>query len=199
MTTLNERRKKLIADYYSNKIKDVEILVDNVWDPHNVAAVSRTADGLGLERINLYYTYNEFPNFSRVGKKSSSSANKWIKFERVKDLAAFAKQKKKEGFIFIGTDLNSSASRLDDFKFPDKCVIVLGAESEGLSPEVKAICDRFVFIPMVGMVQSYNISVAAGMVLYEVFRQKGKNLKLRESVKNREEEQKNGRNTKEVC
>lgn len=174
-----ETRAKKVEEYYKNKISNVEILVDNVWDPHNVAALSRTADGLGIEKINLYYTHNKFPDMEHVGKKSSSSANKWIKFEKVLDLKAFVSAKKKEGYVFIGADYCSRAENLADFKFSDKCVLVFGAESEGLSEEVRKLCDKFVFIPMVGMVESYNISVAAGIFIYELFKQRGRELKLR--------------------
>lgn len=179
---ISERRKKLISDYYANKIKDAELMIDNVWDPHNVAAVMRTADGMGISKINLYYTYNKFPNMKEVGKKSSSSANKWIKFERVEDLNDFVKKKKAEGYVFIGAMVGGGAKRLDEFKFPSKCVIVLGAEKDGLSKEIKEICDEIVLIPMVGMVESYNISVAAAVFMYELFRQRGKGLKLRGTI-----------------
>jgi tRNA (guanosine-2'-O-)-methyltransferase len=182
-----EPRVKKIEEYYKNKIQNVEILVDNVWDPHNVAALSRTSDGLGISKINLYYTYNKFPDLKNHGKKSSSSANKWIKYARISDLNAFVSEKKKEGYVFVGADLNAKAERLDNFEFPSKCILVLGAESKGISPEVSKICDKFIFIPMVGMVESYNISVAAGMILYEMFKQLGKNLRLRGEKRERSE------------
>src|SRR3989344_8560941 len=101
LSKVNEGRKRKIESYYINKIKDVELLIDNVWDPHNVAAIARTADGLGIEKINLYYTYNKFPDLREVGKKSSSSANKWIKFERINELRSFANEKKKQGWRFL--------------------------------------------------------------------------------------------------
>ena len=173
-----ERRAKLVDAYYKNKIPNAEILVDNVWDPHNVAAVFRTADGFGISKINLYYTYNKFPDFERVGKKSSSSANKWVEFERVSDLKRFVSEKKSQGFRFVGADVCENAGKLTEFVFPDKVIIVLGSEKDGMSKEIREICDEFVFIPMTGMVESYNISVAAGILLYELFRQKGKNLSL---------------------
>ena len=179
MAKMAEPRAKKIEEYYKNKIPGVELLVDNVWDPHNVAALSRTADGLGISKINLYYTHNKFPDFERTGKKSSSSANKWVKFEKVLDLKAFVSEKKAQGFVFIGADYCEGAERVDGFSFPPKTILVFGAESEGLSAEIRGICDKFVFIPMVGMVESYNISVAAGMILYELFRQRGQSLKLR--------------------
>ena len=173
-----ERRAKLVEEYYKNKIPNAEILVDNVWDPHNVAAVFRTADGLGISKINLYYTYNKFPDFEKTGKKSSSSANKWMKFERVSDLKGFVSEKKMQGFKFIGADVCEEAVKLNEFVFPERVIIVLGSEKDGMSKEIREICDEFIFIPMTGMVESYNISVAAGIILYELFRQRGKNLSL---------------------
>ncbi|MCU0642095.1 MAG: RNA methyltransferase [archaeon] len=175
-----EERRKKVEEYYKNKLEDVELLIDNVWDPHNVAALSRTADGFGIGKINLHYTYNKFPDLETHGKKSSSSATKWVRFSKVDNLNDFVLKKKKEGFVFIGADLNKNALRLDEFVFPKKVILVFGSESNGLSAEVRAICDKFVLIPMVGMVESYNISVAAGIFMYELFKQRGRELKLRE-------------------
>ena len=179
---ISDKRKKLIDAYYANKIKDVEVLIDNVWDPHNVAALARSADGLGIEKIHLYYTYNAFPNLKKVGKKSSSSANKWIRFERIEDIKGFLTQRKKEGWSIIGAAAGKEAKRLDRFVFPEKCLLVFGAEHGGISPEIASECDAFVVIPMVGMVESFNISVAAAIIMYEVFRQKGSNLRLRKGL-----------------
>lgn len=176
---MTEHRKKIITHYYQNKIPHTELLIDNVWDPHNVSAVARTADGLGISKINLYYTYNNFPNLNKVGKKTSSSANKWMQFEKIIDLDTFAQQKRQENYQFIGTDMCEGASTLTHYQFPEKCIIIMGAESGGMSEEIKSLCDQFIFIPMVGMVSSYNISVAAAMVLYELFKQKGNNLQLK--------------------
>ena len=172
-----ERRRKLIEGYHENKIKDVELLADNVWDPHNVAALSRTADGFGISKINLYYTYNKFPDFESAGKKSSASATKWTKFERISNLDEFVSAKRKEGFVFVGADFSEKSEDLRSFNFPEKCIVVFGSESKGLSSEIRKVCDRFIFIPMVGMVESYNISVSAGIIMYEIFKQKGAGLR----------------------
>ena len=177
---VNERRKKLIENYYANKLEDVELLIDNVIDPHNVAAVSRTADALGIRRINLYYTYNKLPDLKNIGGKSSSSANKWIEYNSIFDLDCFVGVKRKEGWKFIGADAHSGAKRLDKFKFNGKMVLVFGQEKKGISEELKKKIDIFVKIPMVGMVESYNISVAAALFMYEIYKQKGKKLKMRE-------------------
>lgn len=177
--SVNESRQQKVQQYYTNKIPHLEVLMDNVWDPHNVSAVARTTDGLGISTIHLYYTYNKFPQLKKVGKKASASANQWIHFENIKDLSHFVTQKKSHGFVFLGAHVNSLAQPLHHFKFPSKCMILLGAESQGLSPELQEVCDDFLYIPMVGMVTSYNISVAAAIILYEAFCQKGKNLQLK--------------------
>ena len=176
---MKERRKIKTLAYFKNKIPDTELLIDNVWDPHNVSAVARTADGLGLSQIDLYYTYNEFPDLQRMGKKTSASANLWMRFERIEDLSDFVTLKKSQDFVFLGADVRNSAKQLPQFQFPKKCVILLGAESQGMSPELQSVCDEFIYIPMVGMVTSYNVSVAAAIILYEVFRQKGQSLLLK--------------------
>lgn len=176
---MNERRQRRIEQYYQNKLHTFELMIDNVWDPHNVAAVSRSADGLGIETIHLYYTYNEFPKLNKVGKKTSSSATKWIKFNKVLELEAFVSAKKSEGYRFLGTDLSDESICLSELVFPEKCVVILGSESKGMSAELRQVCDDFFFIPMVGMVESYNISVAAAITMYEAFRQQGHRLSLR--------------------
>ncbi|MBF0278305.1 MAG: RNA methyltransferase [SAR324 cluster bacterium] len=176
---MNERRKNRIEAYYQNKIPNIEILIDNVWDPHNVAAVARTADGLGISVLDLYYTYNEFPKLHKVGKKTSASANQWIRFEKIENLSKFVEQKRSAGFQFLGTGMGGNAKQLNLFQFPEKCVIIMGSESTGMSPELKEICDELIYIPMVGMVTSYNISVAAALIMYEIFSQKGNALQMK--------------------
>lgn len=176
---MNPTRKNKVERYFQNKIPHVELFMDNVWDPHNVSAVARTADGLGISKINLYYTYNEFPQLDRVGKKTSASANQWMAFEKIENLPQFVEEKKAQEFRFLGTRMGGSAQPLNRYGFPEKCVLLLGSESAGMSPEVEALCDEFIYIPMVGMVTSYNISVAAAIILYEVFRQKGTALALK--------------------
>lgn len=176
----NSPRSERIENYYKNKLADVILVLDNVHDPHNVAAVTRSADGLGIPVIGLYYTHNVYPNMKKTGKKSSATANKWMQFQKIKDWEAFAHEKKSEGYTIYGADIMPEAEQVTRVTFAKKSLIVLGAEHEGISPEIKKTCDAFVQIPMVGMVQSYNISVAAALIMYEVFKQKGTHLKIRE-------------------
>ena len=176
---MNSRREQLVIDYNNNKIVNLEVFLDNVWDPHNIAAGSRICDALGVNIVHLYTTYNKYTNPAKVGAKSSSSANKWLKYNRVEDLKSFVEQKKQIGYRFIGTTLAKNSYRLDKFTFPEKIILILGNEKQGISPEIAEICDNTIYIPMVGMVESFNISVAASICLYEVFKQKGSALQMR--------------------
>jgi tRNA (guanosine-2'-O-)-methyltransferase len=175
---MNARRQKLTQFYYQNKIAGVELLIDNVWDPHNVAAVSRTADGLGISLIHLYYTYNSCPSLVRKGHKSSAGAARWMRYQPIEDLDEFVRLKKANGTIFLASQKVEGAKDLTLYKFPPKVILMLGSESKGISPELMAIADHDLFIPMVGMAESYNISVAAALCMYEIFKQRKTELDL---------------------
>ena len=169
---MNERRQKLIEAYNSNKIRGVELLLDNVHDLHNVAAVSRSADALGIRTVHLYYTYNECPNMQSEGHKASASANQWIQYQPVENLTEFIQLKKSQSFKVYGAAKQEGASDASTLEFSKKSLIMMGSEQYGLSPELREVVDEFVFIPMVGMVESYNISVAASILMYQIFQQR---------------------------
>ncbi len=173
---MNERRRELIDRYYRNKIHGAELLLDNVWDPHNVAAILRSVDGFGICQVNLYYTVEQYPEIARSRSKSSASATKWVRCERVDNLAAFAKEKKSNGYRFVGADRTDSAVSLVDYRFAERSIVVMGSEHHGLQPETREIIDEYVYIPMTGMVESYNVSVASAVIMYELYRQNGRGL-----------------------
>tara|TARA_Y100000589_G_scaffold238939_1_gene226364 strand:- start:963 stop:1526 length:564 start_codon:yes stop_codon:yes gene_type:complete len=175
---MNERRQKLIKTYNSNKIEGVELLLDNVHDPHNVAAVSRSADALGIRIIHLYYTYNECPDMKSKGHKASASANQWIQYQKVDNLNEFIGLKKSQKFKVYGAAKQEGARDASALIFPKRTLLLMGSEQYGLSRELRDVVDEFVFIPMVGMVESYNISVAASILMYQIFQQRKSELDL---------------------
>ncbi|HDS74784.1 MAG TPA: TrmH family RNA methyltransferase, partial [Firmicutes bacterium] len=153
-----------------------------VYDPHNVAAILRSVDGFGIAQVNLYYTIENFPDFGKAGTKSSASARKWVRRERVEDLSTFVADRKAAGYRFVGADRTGGSIALPEYSFADRCIIALGSEHHGMQPEVVAALDDTVHIPMTGMVESYNVSVAAAVIIYEVFRQHGRGLISREEL-----------------
>ena len=168
MTTRQEKIKKVI-----NNRQEGVIVLENIADPHNAAAVWRTADAFGFQKIYLVYSKEKIINPKRIGKASSSSANKWLSFKIFKNIDECYQALKKDGYKIYATVLDKEAKKISDNRYLGKKIaIVLGNEHRGLSEEAIKGADVKVYIPMKGMVQSLNISVTAAILMYEVDRQR---------------------------
>jgi len=143
--------------------------MENIHDPHNVSAILRSCDAVGVLRVELLYTVEKFP---RIGRKSSSSANKWLERRKHKSVGECYTALRNEGFIIYATDLGESAVSLYDLDLTKKVALVFGNEHRGVSVEAAKKADRNFQIPMLGMIQSLNVSVACAVSLYEVLRQR---------------------------
>jgi tRNA (guanosine-2'-O-)-methyltransferase len=157
---------KVINQRYS----DLTIVLENVFDPHNVAAVMRTADSVGIG--DIYTIKTQIPRKNKFGKNSSASAKKWVNihpFDEVKDCMEFLKNK---GFRILTTHLSEQSQSIYETNFNRKVAIVFGNEKDGLSEEALTYSDGNIKIPLMGMTQSLNISVACAVTLYEVLRQR---------------------------
>lgn len=151
------------------------IVLEDIHDPHNAAAVWRSADAFGFGKIYIIFDQEKVFNPKKVGKASSSSANKWLDFEIFKSTEECYKKLKKDGYKIYATILDDKAKNLEilNFKFK-KIAIVLGNEHRGISKYAADNADEKVYIPMMGMVQSLNLSVTAGIMMWEYQRQKEK-------------------------
>jgi tRNA (guanosine-2'-O-)-methyltransferase len=146
------------------------ILLENVFDPHNIAAVMRTCDSVGIGAIHALYT--EAPPHHLTGFRSSAGAWKWVeKIEHENTQSCMAAMKAKFGRVYAA-HLSPTATSIYDFDFTQPVALVFGNEQKGCSDEILALCDGAIYIPQMGMVQSLNISVACAIILYEAFRQK---------------------------
>ncbi len=167
MTPERERKFMHVID---KRQPDLTIILENVFDPHNISAVLRSCDSVGVSEVYIITTQK--PNANFFGKRSSASARKWVKshfFENVE--SCFQAVREKFDFIY-GTGLNQSAQSLYEMDFTQSVALVFGNEKDGVSEEALALCDGNFIIPQVGMIQSLNISVACAVSLYEVFRQR---------------------------
>lgn len=166
---ITPERLERIRAVLSRRQQDVTLVMDNIWDPHNVSAILRSCDAFGLHRVHLYYTVEKWPD---LGKKSSASAKKWV--ERVRHdnaaemLAGFAAQ----GVQVIRTGFSETARPLFDFDFTRPTAVILSNEHRGASHELVEAVPSELYIPMQGMVQSLNVSVAGAVILYEMFSQR---------------------------
>lgn len=165
-----ETRKEKMLGVIQRRQPNLTVILENVFDPHNISAVMRTCDSVGIGQIHTLYT--EAPPHNLVGFRSSAGAWKWVEKIEYSSLGDCV-DKIKAGFGAIyAAHLDESAKSIYDTDFTKPMAIVFGNEQKGCSGEILKHCDGQVFIPQVGMVQSLNISVACGVILYEAFRQK---------------------------
>lgn len=165
-------RERLFREVAARRQRGALVLED-VHDPHNAAAVFRTCDALGFQRVCLVFA-QEAPFDPRgTGKLSSSATNKWLDFDIYDSIAACLTDLRRDGCEIVATVAGGGAESLfaTDLAMP-RLAIMLGNEQRGLSQEALALADRRLTIPMAGMVHSLNLSVAAALVLYEVTRQR---------------------------
>jgi tRNA (guanosine-2'-O-)-methyltransferase len=165
----NERRQKIEA-VLSRRQNNITVVLENVFDPHNISAVMRSCDAVGVQEIFVLNT--KIPRHKKWGDRSSSSANKWItihQFTSVEDCVLRIREKYK---CIYTTHLASDSISIYEVDFTDSVALVFGNEHSGVSEELRKIADGNFVIPQVGMIRSLNISVACAVTLYEAFRQK---------------------------
>lgn len=148
------------------------VVVENIHDPHNIAAIMRSCDAVGARDLHLLYNTEPFPNFSRTGKKSSSGARKWLHRHKHTTVDGCFAALRSKGMRILATTLAEDAVSLHDLDLTQPVAILLGNEHRGVSEEAAREADIRFMIPMVGMVQSLNVSVAAAVTLYEAMRQR---------------------------
>ncbi|MEJ5350481.1 MAG: TrmH family RNA methyltransferase [Melioribacteraceae bacterium] len=163
-----ERLQK-ITNAASSRQFSLRVVIENIHDAHNVSAIFRTCDAVGVPKITLLYTKETFP---KIHKVTSASANKWVDVEKFDDVKKCVDSLHAEGFKIYASFLDKNARNLYDLDLTQKVAFVFGNEHRGVSDEMKKLADDLFYIPMRGMVQSLNVSVAAAVTLYESQRQR---------------------------
>ena len=164
-----ERQDRLLS--VLNKRQDnITLVLENVFDPHNISAVMRTCDAVGMQEI--YVLNTKIPRHKKWGAKSSSSAAKWLTIHQFTDLEECMRAIRKKYKTILTTHLSSDAKSLHEINFTDRIALVFGNEHAGVSEEMRNLADGNFIIPQVGIIRSLNISVACAVTLYEAFRQK---------------------------
>jgi tRNA (guanosine-2'-O-)-methyltransferase len=163
-------RLRRIQEVLHKRQKDITVLLENVFDPHNISAVMRTCDSVGIGTIHTLYT--EAPPHNHIGFRSSAGTWKWIdQIEHANTDDCISNLRKNYGRVYAA-HLDESATSVYDFDLTEPVAIVFGNEQKGCSASLIQQCDGTLYIPQVGMVKSLNISVACAIVMYEAFRQK---------------------------
>ncbi|MCL6524598.1 MAG: RNA methyltransferase [Thermoflavifilum sp.] len=167
---MTPKRIQRIRSVISKRQFDLTVVLENVFDPHNISAVMRSCDAVGIQEI--YVLNTRIPPHRKWGAKSSASAAQWLTIHNFTDLSlCFSVLREKYHKIYT-THLASDAVSLYDMDLTQSIALVFGNEAEGVSQDVCALADGNFLIPQVGMVKSLNISVACAVTLYEAFRQR---------------------------
>jgi tRNA (guanosine-2'-O-)-methyltransferase len=149
---------------------NLTVVLENVADPHNISAVMRTCDAVGIQEIYILNTV--IPKHKKWGAKSSSSAAKWLTIHKFTDVKECFDALRKNYDKIYTTHLSTDAVGLYDLNLTENVALVFGNEHSGVSDELISWCDGNFIIPQVGIIKSLNISVACAVSVYEAFRQK---------------------------
>ncbi len=143
-------------------------MMENVTKPHNLAAVARTSDAIGLLDIHAITERKSI----KLTSMSASGVKKWITVHTHPDTTNAIKQLRQQGLQIVSSCLNESAIDYREFDYTKPTAIILGTELEGTSQSAIEQSDAHIYIPMTGLVQSLNVSVASALILYEAYRQR---------------------------
>lgn len=170
---MEQKRLDRIKHVIENRQSGLIVVFEDIHDPHNAAAIMRTCDAMGIQNAWFIFEKEEAYNPKKVGKATSSSANKWLDFQTFTSASACVEELKKQGYSIIVTALCDQSMSLKDYACTEKKVaLIVGNEHRGVSEEALHNADIILKIPMLGFVQSMNVSVATAIILWEITKQR---------------------------
>ncbi|MFQ3212585.1 MAG: tRNA (guanosine-2'-O-)-methyltransferase [Marivirga sp.] len=166
---LSDERKASIEHVLSRRTKHIRVAVENLIDPHNVNAIFRSGECLGIQDFHVIDNEQSF----HIGKGVSKGASKWIDIHRhneseVDNSLEAIQHFKQIGYQLVVTSLEPHAMPLHAIDISRPLVLVCGNETGGVSKRMREHADQLVSIPMYGFTESYNVSVAAAIILYHM-------------------------------
>lgn len=162
-----ERFRKILA-VLSRRQPDLTVIAENVKKGHNIAALVRTCDAVGVYRMHAVSEEGDFPRH----RMAEAGTGKWVKKQLHPDIKTAIQTARDQGFRILAAHLSPGAIDYRSIDFTRPAAIVLGSELPGVSETTAALADEHVIIPMRGMVDSLNVSVANALLLYEAARQR---------------------------
>lgn len=167
---MTPERETKIKKVLNHRQSGLVVVMENVSDPHNISAVMRTCDAVGVQ--DLFVLNTVISRHKKFGKKSSASAAGWLSIHQYDNTDACIEAIRKKCDKIYATHLGVQSHSLYDLDLTQRIALVFGNEHAGVTEDCLRHCDGNFIIPQVGMVQSLNISVACAITLYEAFRQR---------------------------
>ena len=162
------RRFERLKSVLNHRMADLTVLLEHVEKPHNLSAILRSCDAVGALEAHIVSLQGR----PRTFNSTAQGSQKWVPLNDHPDIETAIGSLKNRGFRIYGTHLGVEAKDYRDCDFTGPTAFVLGAEKWGLTDQARDLMDEALFIPMRGMVQSLNVSVATATLLFEALRQR---------------------------
>lgn len=159
---------------------DIVLIAHNLRSTHNIGSLLRTAEGLGVNQV-VFSGYTPYPveaNDTRLPhlaqkidkqiSKTALGAENMVNWRHIEDINLLIAELKDQDYRIVGLEQSDHSIKLNEYESPDKIVLILGREVEGLEPEIISVCDQLIEIPMFGQKESFNVVQAAAMALYHL-------------------------------
>jgi tRNA (guanosine-2'-O-)-methyltransferase len=147
-----------------HRMGSLRVVVENLHNPHNMSAVLRSCEAMGVQHVHAVESVEKFS----VSRGITKGSHKWLTLHKHRTFSDCASELAAEGFSLYAAMLQKDAVALAELPIDRNVALVFGNEHAGVSPEALALCDGAYFIPMHGFVQSYNVSVATSISIYDV-------------------------------
>ncbi|WP_038045394.1 tRNA (guanosine(18)-2'-O)-methyltransferase TrmH [Thermus caliditerrae] len=165
---MTEARRRRIEEVLRRRQPDLTVLLENVHKPHNLSAILRSCDAVGVLEAHAVNPTGGVPTFN----ETSGGSHKWVYLRVHPDIQTAIGHLREKGFRIYATALREDTQDFREVDYTRPTAILLGAEKWGVSEEALALADGAIQVPMFGMVQSLNVSVAAAVILFEAQRQR---------------------------
>ncbi|MEN3753109.1 tRNA (guanosine(18)-2'-O)-methyltransferase TrmH [Mangrovibacter sp. SLW1] len=165
---MNPQRYARICEMLARRQPDLTVCMEQVHKPHNVSAIIRTADAVGVQEVHAVWPGHKL----RTTVSTAAGSNSWVDVKTHRTIQNAVTTLKARGMQVLATHLSDKAVDFREIDYTRPTCILLGQEKTGITQEALALADQDIIIPMTGMVQSLNVSVASALILYEAQRQR---------------------------
>ncbi len=166
---MTRQRLEKIKQVMNRRQKDLTVIMENVHKPQNMAAIARTCDAVGIPELHVVQNTRRR---SFMNAKSAGGCKRWIKITSHKSIDAAYHSLRKKGFQILAAHFSEDAAQFREIDYTIPTAVVVGSELNGMSEYAAARADKCIVIPMMGMSQSLNVSVATALILFEAQRQR---------------------------
>ncbi|HEB0102115.1 TPA: tRNA (guanosine(18)-2'-O)-methyltransferase TrmH [Serratia marcescens] len=165
---MSPERYARICEMLATRQPDLTVCLEQVHKPHNVSAIIRTADAVGVHQVHAVWPTTRM----RTLVSSAAGSNSWVSVKTHRSIGDAVGHLKAQGMQILATNLSARAVDFREVDYTRPTCVLLGQEKTGITEEALALADQDIVIPMIGMVQSLNVSVASALILYEAQRQR---------------------------